>query len=196
MSRLLVVLSSSLIRQQTKSKQYKMNKSDIRPMPEYFDRYINLCDDVSLKDALQTSINEVNAFPLKEWEKIGNKVYTPGKWTIKDILQHLIDTERIFAYRALAFSRGETALLPSFDEDRYAAAACATERNLEEIIVELKTLHESTKMLFNSFNSQMLLKTGMGFKGEYSVLSIGFCMLGHQRWHMKVIEEKYMALLK
>lgn len=173
-----------------------MKKSDLNPMPEYFDRYINLCDDVSLTDAFQTSINEVNSFPVKDWEKIGNKVYAPGKWTIKDILQHIIDTERIFSYRALAFSRGEPAQLPSFDEDVYAAAANATGRDLNEIIAELRTLRESTRMLFNSFSDEMLLKKGMGFKGEYSVASIGFCMPGHQRWHLKVIEEKYMPLLK
>ncbi|MBK8546202.1 MAG: hypothetical protein IPL63_02075 [Saprospiraceae bacterium] len=69
-------------------------------MPEYFDRYIYLCDDVELLDALRKSIEEVDQFPLETWKKIDSKTYAEGKWTIKEILQHLIDTERIFGYRA------------------------------------------------------------------------------------------------
>ena len=103
-----------------------MKRSELNPLPEYFDRYINKCDDVGISQAIQTSINELDRIPLAKWEWLKDKTYAPGKWTVKDILQHLIDTERIFMYRALAFSRGEMQLLPSFDEDKYAAAAAGS----------------------------------------------------------------------
>lgn len=172
-----------------------MKRSQLNPLPEYFDRYINLCDDVEIVQAIQTSINELDNAPLEKWEALADKVYAPGKWTIKDILQHLTDTERIFAYRSLAFARGESQPVPSFDEDGYAANAKANDRSIEELVEELKLSHQSLLAMYKSFTPEMLSKKGMGFKGEYSVASIGFCMPGHQRWHWKVLEEKYYSLI-
>lgn len=171
-----------------------MTKSQINPMPEYFDRYIALCDDVEMLAAIQTSIDEIERFPLAQWLALGDKTYAPGKWTVKEILQHLIDTERVFGYRALAFARGEKSAQP-FDEDAYAAASQANKRSVESLVEELRISHLSFQRLFASFTPEMLRNTGMGFKGEYSVASIGFCMPGHQRWHLKVLEERYLPLI-
>ena len=171
-----------------------MKRSDINPMPEYFDRYINMADEVELKDALAISAEELNHLPLKQWKAIGDKVYAPGKWTIKDILQHMIDTERIFAYRALCFARGEAARMPSFDEEEYGKNTNANQRTLEDLIEELKIVRASFIALYNSFTDEMLLRTGLSFKGTYSVLAIGFITVGHQRWHFNVIKERYVGL--
>lgn len=172
-----------------------MTRSQLNPMPLYFDRYINLCDDVELVEAIQTSIDELNHFPIETWKALGDRVYAPGKWTVKDILQHLIDTERIFSYRALAFARGETQPLTSFDEASYATSGQANTRSVESLVDELRSVHESFLKLVESFTPAMLQKAGVGFKGEYTVASIGFCMPGHQRWHMNVLKEKYYPLL-
>ena len=172
-----------------------MKRSQLNPVPEYFDRYINKCDDVELLTAVQTSMDELDHLPLDKWQALGNKVYAPGKWTVRDILQHMIDTERIFSYRALAFARGESQLVPSYSEEEYAKAAQATNRSLESLILELKTSHQSLKNLYESFTPAMLNKMGQGFKGEYSVASIGFILPGHQRWHFQIIEERYYPLL-
>jgi DinB superfamily len=171
-----------------------MKRSQLNPIPEYFDRYINKCDDIELLDAIQTSIDELAYLPVDKWKSLGDRVYAPGKWTVKDILQHLIDTERIFSYRVLAFTRNEAQLLPSFSEDNYAAAAEGNRRNIEELIAELKIVHQSLYAMYKSFTPEMLRKTGIGFKGEYSVASVGFIMPGHQRWHFQLLEEKYMPL--
>jgi DinB superfamily len=173
-----------------------MKRSQLHPMPEYFDRYINKCDDVELLDALQISIDELDNLPIEKWKALGNKIYAPGKWTVKDILQHLIDTERIFTYRALAFTRNETQAMPSFSEDDYAMAASANNRTIESLATELRMVHQSAKALFESFTPEMLHKTGKGFKGEYSVASIGFILPGHQRWHLQVLKERYYPLLE
>lgn len=173
-----------------------MRRSQLHPMPEYFDRYINKCDDVELLDAIQTSIDELDDAPIEKWEALGDQVYAPGKWTVKDILQHLIDTERIFMYRALAFARGETQALPSFDEDQYATFAQGNTRSIESLVEELRLVHRSFQKLYASFSPEALQRIGKGFKGEYSVASIGFCMPGHQRWHMGILEERYYPLLK
>jgi hypothetical protein len=163
-------------------------------MPEYFDRYMNLCDDVEVMNALQISLGELEYAPIKEWEKIGDKVYAPGKWTIKDLLQHIIDCERVFSYRALAFARGEKSV-QSFDEDNYAILAKANERSLASLMEEALTLRRSSIQLFASFTEETLCRSGQGFTGLFSVRDIGFILAGHQRWHFKVIAERYLPLV-
>ncbi|MFT3794081.1 DinB family protein [Flavobacterium sp.] len=172
-----------------------MKRSEIHPMPEYFDRYINLTDDVTLLEALETSLSELENFSLEKWIALGDKAYAPGKWTGKDLLQHLIDTERIFAYRALAFSRNETGRMLSYDEDSYAKNAQANHRSVEDLFEELLWVRKSFLALYRSFTPEMFAKTGKSFKGHYSVTDIGFIIAGHQRWHLKVFEEKYLPLL-
>ena len=169
-----------------------MTKSDISPMPIYFDRYINMVDDVPLSQALQISLEELKQAPVETWRAIGDRVYAEGKWTIKQILQHLIDTERIFSYRALCFARGEKATLPSYEEEEYAQQADTTHRTLEELVAELESVRHALISLFNSFTPEMLQRTGIGFKGPYAVLAIGFILAGHQRWHSRIIEERYL----
>ena len=174
-----------------------MKRSEINPLPNYFERYILQYDEnTSISEAIQMSIDELDTLPLDQWKALGSQVYAPNKWTVKDILQHIIDVERIFSYRALSFARGEEQRLPSFDEDAYALQTDANNRPFEDLITELKIVHASTKVLFQSFTRGMLLKTGIGFKGAYSVAAIGFTLAGHQKWHFKIIEERYMPLLE
>ncbi|MES2478836.1 MAG: DinB family protein [Bacteroidota bacterium] len=170
-----------------------MNRSQIK-LPVYFDRYINLTDDITVSEALNISLNELTNAPVAQWESIGDTVYAEGKWTIKDILQHIIDTERVFCYRALSFARGEGEVKP-FDEDTYATMAHAVHRSIEDLLEELIVLRKATILLYKSFNDKMLAMEGVGFKGSYSVLAIGFILAGHQRWHYKIIEERYLPLM-
>lgn len=173
-----------------------MTRSQLSPMPEYFDRYINKTDDVELLHAVQISIDELsNQELLETFTTLGTKRYAPGKWTVKDILQHLIDTERIFSYRVLAFARNEAQRMPAFSEDDYAEHAGANARSITDLVDELRLSHQNVKKMYQSFTPAMLQKTGLGFKGPYSVASIGFMLPGHQRWHLDVIKEKYVPLL-
>lgn len=172
-----------------------MLRSHLHPLPEYFDRYINCCDEVSLLQAIQISLDEIDRFPLDRWATLGDQVYAPGKWTVRDILQHLVDTERVFSYRALAFARGDQQPMPPFSEDDFAVAAHANDRPLSSLIEEMKTSRQSFLSLYQSFTPEMLARTGSGFRGMYSVASIGFIIPGHQRWHLKILEERYYPLL-
>lgn len=172
-----------------------MKRSQIHPMPEYFDRYINLCDDVELLAAIQISIQELKDLPMEKLIALEDKVYAPGKWTVKDIFQHMIDTERIFTFRALSFAREEKKPLPSYDENEYATAANANHLSIERLVFELQLVHQSFLTMYENFSPEMLNGKGQGFKGEYSVASIGFIMPGHQRWHLNVIQERYLPLI-
>ena len=172
-----------------------MTRSQLTSLPEYFDRYINKTDDVDVLTALQTSVTELENAPIEKWNALGDRVYAEGKWTVKDILQHLIDTERVFAYRATAFARGDKKVMP-FDEEMYAKNAKATERTLEDLLEESIHLRKSTIYLYQSFSQKMLDRTGKSFKGEYSVHAMGYIFAGHQRWHFGILEERYFPLLE
>ena len=128
-----------------------------------------------------------NAIPT---EKI-NFAYAPDKWTIKQMLQHVIDTERIFAYRALAIARKEPASLMGFDENEYAKNATAAHRNWKEMIAEWKTVRQSTNMLFASFTEEDLKQNGTASDSPISVNAIGFIIFGHALHHLHVLKERY-----
>jgi hypothetical protein len=173
-----------------------MKKSDIQKMPEYFDRYINLTDNVTYMEALEISLKELENAPIEKWKALGEKVYEPGKWTVKDILQHYIDTERVFTYRMTAFSRKDPQNMLGFDEDLYAKNAFANRRTIEDLLEELILVRKNYMAMYKSFTPEMLQIVGKGYNGaEYSFLAMGFMVPGHQRWHFKVLEERYYPLL-
>jgi hypothetical protein len=171
-----------------------MKKSDFQPLPEYFDRYINLVDDVSLDEAFRISIDEISAFDWERCQQLGDRVYAPGKWRIADIMQHLLDWERIFTYRALIFLRETGMKAESMDEDQLAASAAGNPSSLEELKAEMIALRQSTRLFFRSMNDADLRKTGTSWRSQMSVLHIGFTMLGHQRHHFNVIRERYFTM--
>ncbi len=173
-----------------------MKKSDIKKMPDYFDRYINLTDDVTYMEALETSLQELEQAPLEKWQALGEKVYAPGKWTIKDILQHYIDTERVFTYRITAIARGDKQMMTPYDEEIFAKNALANRRTIHELYEERLLVRKGTIAMFRSFTPDMLHHSGNGFNGmKYCPLSLGFMLAGHQRWHFRVLEERYYGLL-
>ncbi len=173
-----------------------MKKTDIKHMPEYFDRYIHLADDVHVVDALKISLTELENAPVLKWLALEEKSYAPGKWTIKDILQHYIDTERVFTYRITAIARGDKQRMIPYNEDEFAKNAKANQRSIETLYEELKLLRKSTILLYESFTVEMLHQSGRGFQGAvYCPLALGFMLAGHQRWHFRVLEEKYYPLL-
>ena len=166
------------------------------PMPEYFDRYINLVADVSLKEAFAQSFNQLDHLDVKKLELIGEKVYAPGKWKVKDILQHIIDAERILNYRVLRFARNDTTAAPNFDQDELALNVKTDARSVNELIAELKVLRQSTLYLFSSFDDETMKREGINWKYKISVLTMGFMVIGHQKHHLKVIEDRYFPLIK
>jgi len=118
------------------------------------------------------------------------------KWTVKEILQHVIDFERILSYRSLLFARGVGSTPQDIDQHLLARNSRANGRTIDVQIEELKALRLVTKTLYESFDDHTLLKMGISWKYETSVLAMGFMMIGHQIHHLKVIEKKYLPLLQ
>lgn len=173
-----------------------MKKSAINPMPEFFDRYINLVEDIPVVEAL-----EKHAFLVPDSEKnfyhqLGNKMYAPGKWTVKDIIQHLIDAERILAYRALWFARKDKTGLPGFDEHVFASRTDASGRSLPDLLDEFFIVRQASIALFRSFTDDMLRQTGVADGKSISVLALGFVIAGHPLHHVRIIQERYYPLIK
>ena len=172
-----------------------MKPSDIHPMPEYFDRYINLVEDVDLKDAFQNSLEVLDKIDQKNLDQLGDKVYAPGKWTVKDTLQHIMDTERILSYRTLRFARAGKIIPEGYDEKELAQYANAEKRTITELFDELKAVRHSTIKMFQGFDEETLLRKGVNWKYEMSVFAMGFLIIGHQAHHLKILKEKYFPLL-
>ncbi|MBL8007081.1 MAG: DinB family protein [Ignavibacteria bacterium] len=171
-----------------------MKQSDIKSMPEYFDRYIKYVEDIELTDAL--SNYGVNLFLpyMKKLAETGNKTYAPDKWTVKNILQHLIDSERVFCYRALRFARNDKTELPGYDENKFAGESMADSRTIEDFLQEMDSVRKSSIDLFRSFNDKMLMRDGICFNKNISVLATGFVIAGHTFHHFNFINEKYLIL--
>ena len=172
-----------------------MKKSDINPMPPNFAKYIDLVADVELEKAFDDSGRQLNELDKELLKKVGNKRYAPGKWTVKDILQHLADSDRIMSYQALMLARRDETDLPGFDHELHVENAKAAGRTVDEMIEEIKVARTSTVSLFNSFDDEILLQKAINWKHEISVLAMGFTIVGHQTHHLRIIEERYLPLL-
>jgi len=169
-----------------------MSKPIESTFPAYFKRYVDQVTEDDLIDAFKNQQEAINNFYQSIPEEKTNKPYAPGKWTLKELLQHVIDTERIFCYRSLAFSRKETASLPGFDEDTYAANSNANVRSWKSLCDELVAVRRSTEMLFDSFTDEMFHSSGLANNNPMTVLAMGFTTIGHFNHHKKVVEERYL----
>ena len=118
-------------------------------------------------------------------------VYAEGKWTFKQLLVHVIDTERIFNYRALRFARNDSTELQGFDHDFYNENVAANSQELQELIDEFKSVRASSISLFKSFSEEVLLRKGSASGNIISVRAIGFLISGHQKHHLKIFKERY-----
>jgi hypothetical protein len=171
-----------------------MKKSAIVTMPEYFDRYINLVGDMDVVPALDGYGAQYLRDEQDKFAALGDKVYAPGKWTVKDTIQHLIDCERVFAYRAMRIARTDKTPLPGFDENLYAETSAAKTRLLSDVLAEYDCVRQSSIMLFKSFSDKALLREGTTNGKAVSVLAIGFIIAGHTIHHMNILKERYYPL--
>lgn len=118
--------------------------------------------------------------------------YAAGKWTLKQLLQHMIDTERIFAFRVLTFARKDAVLLSGFDENYYANAATASHRNFADILLEFNLLRQSSDLFLQSLTDEDLLQFGIASNHKVTVNALAFILFGHNEHHKNIIQERYL----
>ncbi len=161
--------------------------------PSYAIMYMNLLPD----DGLLLTHLDHNFIAAKKWiqsmseEKLLFR-YAPGKWTIKELLVHIVDDERIYAYRAMCFARNEKKALPGFEQDEYAANSAANERSIESILEEYEAVRYSTIALYKGFTEDALLRSGIANDNRVTVRALGYHIAGHELHHMNIIKEKYL----
>lgn len=160
--------------------------------PPYYDYYVNLVKEDNIIEALTQTKEFTSKFISNLPTEKENYFYQEGKWTVKQVINHLIDTERIISYRALRFARGDNQLLPSFDENRFAANANLEKTNFALLNAEFSAVRESNILLFKQFSEKELQLKGKTLAGEVSVLAIGYMICGHALHHLKIIAERYL----
>ncbi len=158
----------------------------------FYANYIKKGGNLSLLSGLEQGMLNTKAFFETIPEDKLEYRYAEGKWTIKEILQHLIDTEHVFVYRALRFARQDKTPLPGFEQDDYVLASVANRRTRDQLLNDYLDLRESTIALFSSFSKKMLEQIGVASNAEMSVRAIGFVLIGHEKHHIDVIKERYL----
>jgi len=169
-----------------------MPKPDLQKVPAHLHDEINLVEQDDLKEAFSKHTDSVSFLENIPGEKWSYR-YAEGKWSIRGVVQHMIDAERIFCNRALVIARKDkTTPLVSFEGDEYGAASKADTRSKEELISELTAVRQSSHKLFESFDQEQLLTRGTVGSYTIDVNALGFVVIGHVLHHLKLIRERYL----
>ena len=160
---------------------------------ENYTPYIDLVEGDDYLVRLQTLAKETPEFlkgiSFEKW----NYSYREGKWTIKEVMIHIIDTERIFNYRALRIARADIMPMREFDQNAYIPFAEASQRSIASIIEEYQTVRASTISLFKNFSDDMLIRMGTAAGKNFTPLAIGFIIAGHEIHHLNIVRDRYLS---
>ena len=166
-----------------------------RPEPteyaSFYHGYIAAVPEGDVVERLRTGGRELVDVIARIPEERGGHRYGPDKWTIREVIGHLIDAERIFSYRALRIARGDQTLLPGFDENEFVKGARSDQRTLADLARELAAVRESTVLLFESFADEVWARTGNANGTTMSVRALAYVAAGHPRHHLRILRERY-----
>jgi uncharacterized damage-inducible protein DinB len=163
------------------------------PNAPYFAEYLSFGEDENLFDVLKNQYNELIEIFEKAEKGFADKAYAAGKWSLKSLLGHIVDSERIFSYRVLALSRGEKTALPGFDENEYQAASEYEMRATEDIIAQYKATREATRLLLHSLSTKQWNQMGQANGKSISARALAWMIAGHEKHHLRIIKERYLS---
>lgn len=161
----------------------------------FYEKYIALVPEGEFLQILETQ--------LREWQKLLGNLneeqadfrYEPGKWSIKDVLGHVADSERIFAYRLLRIARGDQTPMAGFEQDDYARAANSSARKCSDLLEEFTAVRRATIALVSSMDDSAWVRRGVANQREISATALAFVIAGHERHHRQVLEQRYLPAL-
>ena len=167
------------------------------PMPEetapYYRSYIDELGPVDdILETLARQVDESAEFIESIGEERALTRYAEGKWSIKEIVGHVIDAERVFVYRALRFARGDRTPLPGFEEDDYVAATNFDAVALDELVAHMMAVRHGSLLFFETLTPEEIARTGTASGAPFSVRAIPFILAGHEKHHMRMIRERYL----
>ncbi|MGE7907195.1 DinB family protein [Peribacillus sp. NPDC094092] len=159
--------------------------------PEY-DRYVSLVPDGDIEEILSKQRTKTITFLSSISEESASKAYAPGKWTLKEVIGHLADVERVMSYRMLAIARNESAPLPAMDQDQYVSAANFNKLSWEQLLAGLDTVRSNTLSLISTIDDEAWDRNGTVMNSAVSIGTFAYGIVGHELHHMKVISDKYL----
>ena len=174
-----------------------MTKRDITTLHDIHPRhshFIRLTDDLPPLEVLKNHATIFTEAEILGLNQLGSLAYAPGKWTIRDTLQHLIDTGRILSYRALCLARNEQADLPNYDEAAYAEYVDTNSCSIADLLAEFDHISQGTLLLYQNFTDEMLCRVGVTAGKWVSVLALAYILAGHPLHHLSIIQQKYLPL--
>jgi len=160
--------------------------------PAYAAAYVDMVPEGPIIEMLEYLRDNTYNFFSRMTAAQADHAYAEGKWTLKEVLGHLIDTERVFAFRALCFSRGDKSPLPGFEQDDYVANSAYDIRSIQSLANEFKAVRESTIYLYNSFTTEQSELFGTANNNPISVRALVYMTVGHELHHLKIVKEKYI----
>lgn len=153
--------------------------------------YIAEVPDGDIRETLDSSAREIERFYSAIRESLGSYAYAPGKWTVREVIGHVADSERVFAYRALRFGRGDSTALPGFDQEIFVPNSNAATRAWSDILADLLAVREASQHLFRSFTLRDWERRGTGSGVEVTVRAMAWVIVGHELHHRRVLRERY-----
>ena len=160
---------------------------------EYFEKYISLVPSGDFLELLKEQKEDLLGLLSRLTEEQGDFRYAPGKWSIKEVIGHINDAERIFSYRLLCIARGDQTPLPSFEQDPYIKAGNFGARTLKDLLEEFSLIRESTMALVQSMDDAAWLRRGVASQREITSTAVAFVIAGHLRHHRILLEERYLS---
>lgn len=170
-----------------------MNRPEKTEYAEYYETYVSLVQESDVVSALQNQLAELENLFSEITEEKADFRYAEGKWSIKELLGHIIDGERVFSYRALRISRNDKTPLAGFEENSYIANSNFANARLANLIEELFLLRRSNVLFFKNLTDEAWLRTGTASDAEVSVRALAYIMVGHIRHHSNILRERYLA---
>jgi hypothetical protein len=169
-----------------------MSRPKPTDFPAYFARYISRVDTDTLGDAVTKYSSDLETFYTGLPEARADHAYAEGKWTLKEVLQHIIDTERVMSYRLLRIARNDKTPLASFDENSFAANAPVSGRSFDDLKEEFKAVRRSTDLLIKSLTEDRLSLSGTASNMPVTANAVGYIVFGHMLHHKAIVEERYL----
>jgi uncharacterized damage-inducible protein DinB len=169
-----------------------MARPQVGDYGSFYQTYINYTTEHSIDGLIEAYSLTLNNYVQQLPDNKANYAYASNKWTVKQVLQHTIDTERIFTYRALAIGRGDTTALPGFDENQYAINGTASNRALQALKEEFVAVRKSTDLLLLSFAEQQLQQVGTASNHAITCNALCYILFGHVLHHKRILEERYL----
>lgn len=169
-----------------------MKKPEDHEYNSYYAGYVELVTEDDVLAAMEGQIKEIERLVAEIPEERGTHSYEPGKWTVREVLGHLVDTERVFAYRALRISKGDATVLPGYDQDLFVANGGFNEVPIKNLLAEFLHMRRANILFFSGISEERTALVGNANGNAVTVRALAYMMVGHVRHHLNILSERYL----